>query len=175
VGQPPEGAPRSGDIPAMQRGKGQLTLIGQEGAPRLEGVVVEVILVVAELPAQVIQADIGGDERIQGARAETRAKRIADDLGMYSGKHIKIIRDNAGLTARAGIICRMSFYTTKGDDGTTSLIGEGRVPKYHNRMEALGALDEASAALGLARAQTAAVPTASILLVAQRDLYKLMS
>ena len=46
----------------------------------------------------------------------------------------------------------MTFYTTKGDDGTTGLLGEGRVPKYHIRMEAVGALDEASAALGLARA-----------------------
>ena len=54
------------------------------------------------------------------------------------------------------IIARMTFYTTKGDDGTTGVLGEGRVPKYHARMEALGALDEASAALGLARAQTAA-------------------
>jgi cob(I)alamin adenosyltransferase len=69
----------------------------------------------------------------------------------------------------------MSFYTSKGDDGTTGLLGEGRVPKYHDRMEALGALDEASAALGLARAQCATAQTAPILLEAQRDLYKLMA
>jgi cob(I)alamin adenosyltransferase len=69
----------------------------------------------------------------------------------------------------------MTFYTAKGDDGTTGLIGEGRVPKYHTRMEALGALDEASAALGMARAQTTAAQTAPILLGAQRDLYKLMA
>ena len=69
----------------------------------------------------------------------------------------------------------MTFYTAKGDDGTTGLLGEGRVPKYHARMEAIGALDEASAALGLARAQCSAPQTAPILLEAQRDLYKLMS
>jgi cob(I)alamin adenosyltransferase len=69
----------------------------------------------------------------------------------------------------------MSFYTAKGDDGTTGLLGEGRVPKYHARMEAIGALDEASAALGLARAQCSSPQTAPILLEAQRDLYKLMS
>jgi cob(I)alamin adenosyltransferase len=69
----------------------------------------------------------------------------------------------------------MSFYTSKGDDGTTGLLGEGRVPKYHDRMEALGALDEASAALGLARAQCAVTQTPPILLEAQRDLYKLMA
>ena len=45
----------------------------------------------------------------------------------------------------------MTFYTAKGDDGTTGLLGDGRVPKYHVRMEAIGALDEASAAIGLAR------------------------
>jgi cob(I)alamin adenosyltransferase len=69
----------------------------------------------------------------------------------------------------------MTFYTSKGDDGTTGLLGEGRVPKYHARMEALGALDEASAALGLARAQCSAEQAAPILLEAQRDLYKLMA
>jgi len=69
----------------------------------------------------------------------------------------------------------MTFYTAKGDDGTTGLLGEGRVPKYHVRMEAVGALDEASAALGLARAQCSAPQTSPILLEAQRDLYKLMA
>jgi len=69
----------------------------------------------------------------------------------------------------------MTFYTAKGDDGTTGLLGEGRAPKYHIRMEALGALDEASAALGLARAQCRAPQTAPILVEAQRDLYKLMA
>jgi cob(I)alamin adenosyltransferase len=69
----------------------------------------------------------------------------------------------------------MTFYTAKGDDGTTGLLGEGRVPKYHIRMEAVGALDEASAALGLARAQCSAPQTAPILIEVQRDLYKLMA
>lgn len=69
----------------------------------------------------------------------------------------------------------MTFYTAKGDDGTTGLLGEGRVPKYHVRMEAIGALDEASTALGLARAQCIAPQTPLILLEAQRDLYKLMA
>ncbi len=69
----------------------------------------------------------------------------------------------------------MTFYTAKGDDGTTGLLGEGRVPKTHIRMEAVGSLDEASAALGLARAQCSAPQIAPILLEAQRDLYKLMA
>ena len=73
------------------------------------------------------------------------------------------------------IIGRMTFYTSKGDDGTTGLLGEGRVPKYHARMEALGALDEASAALGTARAQAGKEDSASVIIQAQRDLYKLMA
>src|SRR5258706_1593649 len=69
----------------------------------------------------------------------------------------------------------MSFYTSKGDDGTTNLLGEGRVTKYHARIEAVGTLDESTAALGLARAQCLDPHSGPILLVAQRDLYKLMA
>lgn len=69
----------------------------------------------------------------------------------------------------------MSFYTSKGDDGTTNLLGEGRVAKYHARIEAVGTLDESTAALGLARAQCRDPRASEILLEAQRDLYKLMA
>ena len=69
----------------------------------------------------------------------------------------------------------MTFYTSKGDDGTTNLLGEGRVAKYHARIEAVGTLDESTAALGLARAQCADPHSATILLQAQRDLYRLMA
>jgi len=69
----------------------------------------------------------------------------------------------------------MSFYTSKGDDGTTNLLGEGRVTKYHARIEAVGTLDESTAALGLARAQCLDPRSGEILLETQRDLYKLMA
>jgi len=69
----------------------------------------------------------------------------------------------------------MSFYTSKGDDGTTNLLGEGRVSKYHARIEAVGTLDESTAALGLARAQCLHPQTSEIILETQRDLYKLMA
>jgi cob(I)alamin adenosyltransferase len=68
-----------------------------------------------------------------------------------------------------------SFYTRRGDDGTTGQLGEGRLPKYHPRVEALGTLDEASAALGLARSLCQAEETAPLLMEAQRDLYSLMA
>ncbi|MGA2503041.1 MAG: cob(I)yrinic acid a,c-diamide adenosyltransferase [Anaerolineales bacterium] len=67
------------------------------------------------------------------------------------------------------------FYTRTGDDGSTGQLGEGRLPKNHPRIEALGTLDEASAALGLSRALCQAPQTNSILIDIQRDLYTLMA
>ena len=68
-----------------------------------------------------------------------------------------------------------SLYTRTGDDGDTGLLGEGRLPKYHPRLETLGALDESSAALGLARALCKLPQTSLILVDVQRDLYALMA
>src|SRR3954452_15829444 len=56
-------------------------------------------------------------------------------------------------------ICRladraMKIYTRKGDDGTTGLLFGGRVRKDDPAPEAYGAVDEAQAALGVARAAT---------------------
>ena len=67
------------------------------------------------------------------------------------------------------------FFTRTGDDGTTGLIGPGRVPKDHPRPEAYGAVDEAAAALGLARSLTNLTSTRAILETIQRDLYRLMA
>lgn len=68
-----------------------------------------------------------------------------------------------------------SFYTRKGDDGYTGLLKEGRVPKNHPIPEAVGALDEASAALGLARATCQGKSSAETILIIQRDLYSVMA
>ncbi|MGZ3882563.1 MAG: cob(I)yrinic acid a,c-diamide adenosyltransferase [Flavisolibacter sp.] len=67
------------------------------------------------------------------------------------------------------------FYTRKGDDGTTGQLGEGRLPKNHPRIEALGTLDEVSAAMGLSRALCQSPQTKPILIEIQRDLYTLMA
>ncbi|MBV8387525.1 MAG: ATP:cob(I)alamin adenosyltransferase, partial [Acidimicrobiia bacterium] len=48
----------------------------------------------------------------------------------------------------------MKIYTRKGDDGTTGLFFGGRVRKDNPAPEAYGAVDEAQAALGVARAET---------------------
>jgi len=66
--------------------------------------------------------------------------------------------------------------TTKtGDTGFTGLLGSTRVPKEDSRIEALGAIDEATSALGLARAWIEDPRTAEIVLRVQRDLYILMA
>jgi cob(I)alamin adenosyltransferase len=67
------------------------------------------------------------------------------------------------------------FYTRCGDDGTTGLLGPERVPKYELRPEAYGTVDEAQAAMGLARASGCTPRTAQILLAVQRDLHVLMA
>jgi cob(I)alamin adenosyltransferase len=62
-----------------------------------------------------------------------------------------------------------------GDESYTGLLGKYRVPKYDRRIEALGAVDESTAVLGLARAQARSPETSNVLLQVQRDLYTLMS
>ena len=68
----------------------------------------------------------------------------------------------------------MRFYTGLGDDGTTDLLG-ARVTKDDPRVEALGALDEATSAIGLGRATAATVRVRDGLVEVQRDLYRIMA
>jgi cob(I)alamin adenosyltransferase len=67
------------------------------------------------------------------------------------------------------------LYTRTGDDGFTGLLGEGRVAKYMPQPEAYGTVDEASAAMGIARASALSIRTKDLLLTAQRDLYHMMA
>ncbi len=69
----------------------------------------------------------------------------------------------------------VKYYTTEGDDGTTGLLGKGRVKKYHPRPESYGDVDEAQAAMGVARALMQDAGAAAAVLQAQRDLYHLMA
>ncbi len=70
----------------------------------------------------------------------------------------------------------MSFYTRKGDDGTTGLYYGGRVRKDADAPEACGAVDEAQAFLGLARAEAErGSELDDLLLHIERDLYILMA
>ena len=67
------------------------------------------------------------------------------------------------------------FYTAKGDDGYTGLLGQGRVPKYDPRPEAFGTIDEATSAMGLARATIKSERNRRVLLESQRHLYCIMA
>lgn len=70
----------------------------------------------------------------------------------------------------------MKIYTRKGDDGTTGLYGGGRVPKDAAAPEAYGTVDEAQAALGLARAHAErGGDLDQILIHIERDLWVLMA
>ena len=70
---------------------------------------------------------------------------------------------------------RLDVITTRGgDEGETSLGDGTRVRKDTLRIEAMGAVDEANAALGLLRLQTAAEPAADAMLARmQNDLFDL--
>ena len=59
----------------------------------------------------------------------------------------------SGADDRRATIAESLVATGKGDDGTTGLLFGGRVPKDDHRTEAYGTVDEAVAALGLARAE----------------------
>ena len=63
--------------------------------------------------------------------------------------------------------------TGRGDDGTTTLLGSGRMGKNDPRIVALGDIDEASSFLGLARAE-AQDDGGELLLALQRLLYRVM-
>jgi cob(I)alamin adenosyltransferase len=92
-------------------------------------------------------------------------------------KYTTIVQFGIDLDIKQQVIIEAmtQLYTRTGDDGYTGLLGEGRVPKHDNRLEAVGALDEATAALGVARAACQVKLTGELLLAVQRDLYHLMA
>ena len=66
--------------------------------------------------------------------------------------------------------------TRRGDDGTTTLLGSGRMSKSDTRIIILGDVDEASSFIGLARAEVgeANEDMAELLIGLQRLLYRVM-
>jgi len=63
------------------------------------------------------------------------------------------------------------IYTKTGDKGETSLIGGTRVPKYHDRIEAYGTLDELNSFIGTLRDQLNEEHLRNILLRVQENLF----
>lgn len=66
-----------------------------------------------------------------------------------------------------------SVYTRTGDDGTTGLFHGGRVSKAEAIVDAYGAVDETTAALGVARAACEDAALAAEILDLQRELFVL--
>jgi cob(I)alamin adenosyltransferase len=64
--------------------------------------------------------------------------------------------------------------TGTGDAGYTGLLGDQRVPKYDPRPDTFGTVDEATSALGLARAATQDHKVKTIIYRIQQELYLLM-
>ena len=64
--------------------------------------------------------------------------------------------------------------TGTGDTGYTGLLGDERVPKYDARPDTFGTVDEATSALGLARAAAQDPQVKQIIYQAQQELYLLM-
>lgn len=63
------------------------------------------------------------------------------------------------------------IYTKGGDKGETSLLGGTRVPKYHDRIEAYGTLDELNSYIGLIRDQQIDQHYKKILFDIQNNLF----
>ena len=64
------------------------------------------------------------------------------------------------------------IYTRTGDDGTTGLVDGSRLPKHALRMDAIGAVDEANCAIGLALCALACDHAACLTRI-QNDLFDL--
>ena len=67
----------------------------------------------------------------------------------------------------------MKIYTRTGDDGSTGLLGPGRVSKSAPRVEAYGSVDELNAFLGVARALDRQSGLAESLGPIQEQLFKI--
>lgn len=65
------------------------------------------------------------------------------------------------------------IYTRTGDDGTTGLVDGSRTAKDAPRMAAIGDVDEANSAIGLAVVALGDAPGADLLRVIQNDLFDL--
>lgn len=65
------------------------------------------------------------------------------------------------------------IYTRTGDTGTTGLVDGSRVSKAEPRMEAIGDVDEANSAIGVARTALGEGPVADELARIQNDLFDL--
>jgi cob(I)alamin adenosyltransferase len=92
------------------------------------------------------------------------------------GNQITGASEAPGTAPLASALVQPKIYTKTGDDGTTGLLFGGRARKDSRQIELNGVVDEAQAALGLARAETVPGTEAHERITAlTRDLYVLMA
>lgn len=65
------------------------------------------------------------------------------------------------------------LYTRTGDDGTSGLSGGARVPKNHERMSAMGSVDELNSVIGLLACKIEDAEIESMLIAIQHDLFNI--
>lgn len=87
---------------------------------------------------------------------------------MFCRKHTSVIIRDAFIYTYS-----MKVYTKTGDKGETSLLGGTRVPKYHQRIEAYGTVDELNSNIGLLRDQPIDDSTRKMLIEIQDRLFTL--
>ena len=188
VDHPSKRLPRGTRIPSLKTGENDSALFLNIGIGGIDPVIIEMKMVPSKLVLQAVLSQVGAQDDLEGTRTYLRANRLLGDIYVMTTQHftfapgsdypdptIRSISINACADYTPEYNTHMKFYTGTGDDGTTGLLGEGRVSKTDARIETLGALDESTAALGLARAQANDPRSGKILLEAQRDLYKLMA
>jgi cob(I)alamin adenosyltransferase len=69
----------------------------------------------------------------------------------------------------------IKIYTKFGDKGHTSLLGGSRVPKYHQKIEAYGTIDELNSFVGLVRDNDISEHYKQVLLIIQERLFVMES
>ena len=92
---------------------------------------------------------------------------------LQTSEHILEISDAVSIDKKG--TCMAKVTTGTGDAGYTGLLGSERVAKYDPRPDTFGTVDEATSALGLARAMTQDAKVKKIIFDIQNELYYLMA
>ena len=104
------------------------------------------------------------------ARLLCKPERLArQDVSNYRVEKVFVLCEEVPLSENNPPVS-----TGSGDDGTTTLLGGGRLAKDDERVALLGDVDEASASLGIARAEVEDGELKELLLELQRLLYRVM-